>query len=257
MFVESNFQNSISFGKIKPEYKSKDVLTREKIRKEMEKQWDASYAYSYQLGRMSIAEIETKMKMRRLSKYTSNPFRPTTNEKNIDIKSLEKYKISKFEEREKNRLYTGECLYLKPEAIKGLKEAGIETILSLVPSTEYQELATKNGLNYIQLNKIHGQSLNVFNFESVEEIIRNPNSYKKNDSKEVQDLKEFVKIVKGDNPNYPLPIYMGCHWGTDRTLEWLSLYQILKDQPTNEPINAEKREALSRLLVEIENNHRW
>lgn len=67
-------KKNISFGKkIHKDYKSDDIKARNAIRNSMEQQWDSAYAYSRQIGAMSKAEIESRIK-----KYCSREICPNT-----------------------------------------------------------------------------------------------------------------------------------------------------------------------------------
>ncbi len=252
--------NKIAFGQISPKL-SVDVDTREAIRADMENTLDSTFEYLNELGNLSRAELEYKMKIkeRQMTKFASEKANPEIEniETEVDSKLLEEQKIKSYRERQKNHIYTGQKLSMKPESIAALKKAGIKSVVLLTTCDTYKEKANMNGLNYVELSEIGNKSLHVFNFDAVERITKNPESYATNNDSGVEDLKDFVNIVNGKNPKYPHPLYMGCEWGSERTWEWYTISQILKDQPQDEPLTADRAEKLSELVTDIREAHRW
>lgn len=146
-------------------------------------------------------------------------------------------------ERRANEIYCGKQLSNNPEALKALKEAGIKTVICLVPYLGYKENAQNVGLNFTDLNSLGARNLSAFDISKrgqlLPELINRPESYSEDYNDKISDLKKFVKILNGEDENYPLPIYIGCQNGTDRTFYWLSIYNILKDEDPSKPLSSE------------------
>ncbi|MDD3237370.1 MAG: hypothetical protein PHV37_04660 [Candidatus Gastranaerophilales bacterium] len=256
MQISNNNAQSVSFGRIKNEYKTSDMIAREAIRGQIEGHCDASYEFSEQLGSMTKAEIMLKMRQKAATqdKITTDDSNTSTE---VDVERLSKEGIYAFSERIKNKLYSGQCLENKPDQIKALKESGIKTVLALVPSDEYKNVVEKEGLNYVQLHNIGKQQLRVLSSDAFIELANRPELYGKNSSNAINDLKEYVNILNGENEKTPYPIYMGCQWGTDRTFEWYTAYKILKDAPQDKPLSTDRVKQLSDLIEMMEDHKRW
>ncbi len=234
----------------------KQDQTIDVIRTHLEEQLGPQLFYYDQLIKEKIsirpAEIET------------NSFKPVLKKQRlrtgVNIKKMQRLNLPAFRERRPNELYSGGNLAYQPEKLKALKDAGIKSVLCFVNYPDYKEDAEAAGLNFIELNSIKGAALNVFDISGdlIKELINHPESYV-DDRKgvKVSALKEFIRILNGENEEMPLPLYFGCQNGTDRTFMWYQLYNILKDEPMDKPLSAE---AIARLAVfrnEVEDYFRW
>ena len=258
MLISRVSSNQISFKSIQEEYRNNDIKDREEIRKGIERDFNATYEYLHQIGILNKKAVKHTLK----GKYTveeaeqerrKKAVKTDLYENPVDVESLKDAKIHAFRERSKNKIYTGEKLAYEPEKLDLLKKSGINTVLCLITYPEYQENAKAHGLNFIELPKIGNHSLSARNFKAIKSLINNPEFYVDGmDSKEISDLKDFVDIVQGRNAEYPHPLYMGCQWGTDRTFEWYSIADILKDQSRTEPLSKDRVEKLTELIKIIE-----
>lgn len=178
----------------------------------------------------------------------------------VNAGMLKGLNLPAYRERRPNELYSGGNLAYQPEKLKGLKEAGIKSVLCLVNYPDYKENVEAAGLNFIELNAIKGAALNVFdiNGDLIKELINHPESYA-DDRKggKVTALKEFVKILNGENEEMPLPLYFGCQNGTDRTFMWYQLYNILKNEPMDKPLSPDAIAKLAEFRNEVEDYFRW
>lgn len=110
-------------------------------------------------------------------------------------------------------LLSGQRLDKVANGVETAKAAGIKTIVAFpgAASLEYENAAKKAGLNYIECfdylpNKMNDE-IGIVPFLNTKEDV---DSY-------VNDVVEFLDIVNGRNPEYPLPVYMGCKEGVCRT----------------------------------------
>lgn len=175
----------------------------------------------------------------------------------VDTKLLESLGIYALSQRRKNELYSGEQLLNKVDKLEGLKNAGIKSVFSLAPSEEYKKQVESCGLNYSSLSQL-GLSIFDINGDLIHSLVRNPENYSNDvEDKKLQGLKEFIKILNGKNPNMPLPIYFGCHYGTDRTFMWYSLYKILKDEDMSKSLYPDVVEKLAEFAQNVDDYFRW
>ena len=92
----------------------------------------------------------------------------------------------------------------------------------------------------------------------MKQLIKDPSSYTEDrPNSKISALKMFIKTMNGDNPDIPLPIYFGCHQGTDRTYMWYKLYNILKDEDMNKPLSSEKVQELAQFVHDADDYFRW
>lgn len=80
----------------------------------------------------------------------------------VNVEKMKGLNLPAYRERRPNELYSGGNLAYQPEKLKGLKEAGIKSVLCLVNYPDYKENVEAAGLNFIELNAIKGAALNVF-----------------------------------------------------------------------------------------------
>lgn len=192
---------------------------------------------------------------------TAIPTPPTkiSTEFHVDVPLLESLNISSFRERRKNELYSGKQLRCKPEELETLKKAGIKSVFGLVPYFE-KDAVIESGLVYSDLYSLNDSKLSVFdiNGDLIKQLINEPESYADcGKNTKVAALKTFVKTLNGENPDIPLPIYFGCHQGTDRTHMWYKLYNILKDEDMNKPLSQEVVSKLAEFAQDADEYFRW
>lgn len=249
---------SISFGAgfvYKDRYiPNKQDITHDVIRTDLEEKLGPYFFYFDQLDK------EKDMPALGINKTSALPHilsKQPQKQNIVDEGLLESLKIYAFRIRRKNELYSGEQLVGKTDKIAGLKSAGIKSIYSLAPDDEYKQQVEDSGLNYFSLIQ-SGLSIFDINGDMIKNLINNPESYvnEGNDEK-IQGLKDFIKTLNGQNPDMPLPIYFGCHYGTDRTLFWYKLYKILKDEDMNKPLSNEAVNLLAEFAQEVNEHFRW
>ena len=191
--------------------------------------------------------------------YTKLPSRTRTKQE-VDLELAKKAGIYSFSERRKNELYTGAELSCEPEKLKKLKEAGINSVISLVVYGGYEENARKAGLKFTDIFDLANSGLNVFDIRDnlIKQLIRHPEYYADDDVKgKIAGLKEFVNILNGKSVQFPPPVYFGCQWGTDRTFMWYQLYLILKDAPQDKPLSEDVIQKLVKYSQDVEETFRW
>lgn len=203
---------------------------------------------------------ETSQKYKKTAKTDIIIEKAQKGENKVDVNMLKDLKFQSLKEVRQNELYSGGNLAYNPEKLKTLKEAGINSVLCLVNYPDYKKNAEEAGLNFIELGKINDSGLNIFdiNGDLLKTLINHPESYceTKSDSK-IAALKEFIKILNGENEKYPLPLYFGCQNGTDRTYMWTQLYKILKDEDMTKPLSKEAVNTLAEFRVDLEDYFRW
>ena len=140
-----------------------------------------------------------------------------------------------------------------------MKEAGIKSVLCFVNYPDYKENAEAAGLKYIGLNSIKDAGLNVFDIKGdlIKDLINHPEIYAENsDGGKISALKEYIRILNGESEDLPLPLYFGCQNGTDRTILWYQLYEILKNEPMDKPLSPNVVGQLAEFRNEVEDYFR-
>ncbi len=231
-------------------FPNKQDSTHDVIRAHLEQQFGDYFYYSDQLEKEKFQPISDVIEI----KSSKKP----KNKVKVDEQALKNLKIHAFKIRRENELYSGAELSYEVEKLKKMKKAGIKSILCLVPMKEYEKSAQEAGLNYKSLKKLSGAALDIFdiNGDMVQDLIKNPTSWAKDESKIIA-LKNFIKTLDGENPELPPPLYFGCHNGTDRTFLWYQLYNILKDEPQDEPLSQEAVEKLAEFAQRADEHFRW
>ncbi len=234
---------------------NKQDITHDVIRAHFEEQLDPYYYYLDQIAKEREILVNRGMAVSALP-YTVAPAK-STEKKEVNVRLLENLKIPSFRIKRQNELYSGAQLMGKPELIDGIKKAGIKSVYSLAPSDEYRQQVEERGMNFHSLEQ---SGLSIFDIKGdvLKELIDNPENYvnEKQDVK-IQGIKDFIKTLNGDNPDMPLPIYFGCHYGTDRTFMWNRLYNILKDVDMDKPLPNEKVVELAEFVQDVEDHFRW
>ncbi len=251
------------------------ALVRYHIRDNIEKHFDPTYLYLHEFGRRSPQEIKNAMqKIAAKNAYCQCCEEENNNtcKVNVDIQKLNNLGIAYGNERRKNELYSGAKLSTIPEGrgIEAAKEAGIKTIVALegTPGDEYEKMSKKAGLNHVCLFEIGNKTLNPFAIiptyvggKVIKQLISNPSCWatqepngttKQNASPEICDLQEFIDILDGKNEKFPLPIYYGCSYGTNRTYAWTAIYNILRDADRTQPLDEKHFDDLIELYGDLE-----
>ena len=106
----------------------------------------------------------------------------------------------------------------------------------------------------IDFGKITQYSGNYDFWYQMSQMLQNQakNLQKRNEEK-ARDLKEFIRIMNGENEDLPYPIYYGCTQGSNMTSMWTQIYRILKDEDTSKPLGDEVIEQLKELIEGIDN----
>ena len=230
----------------------KQDMTHDIIRADFEEKLGPYYFYYDQLAK------EREMLVTNGSKLYSPSTKVTPKIKSsVDVNLMKSLKISAYSERRKDELFSGAQLLYKPEQMDGIKKAGIKSVYSLAPSDEYKAEIEGRGMKYHSLIQ-SGLSIFDINGDVLKNLIKNPESYV-NEQKDVkiQGIKDFVTTLNGDNPEMPLPIYFGCHHGTDRTYLWFELYNILKDVDMDKPLPENKVIELAEYVESVDDHVRW
>lgn len=231
--------------------------THDIIRAHFENELDPYFFYLDQIAKEKEMLTNRGFSVRSLPYTTKTTTQHKTTKKEVDVELLKKLKISAFRERRANELYSGAQLTDCSSKLDEIKKAGIKSVYSLVPSDEYKAEVEKRGMHYHSLIQ---SELSIFdiNGDVMEKLINNPKSFvnEENDPK-IQGIKDFVKTLNGDNPQMPLPMYFGCHYGTDRTYFWHRLYTILKDVDMEKPLPDDKVQELAEFMQDVDDHFRW
>jgi len=263
------FASSISFTGYKPysapDYNN-DAHVRDVIRERIDRQTD-NVKQTYWFNKISKSEAEYMMKT--VNKSIQRDFGIVKEEDRPDLKvdfdilADTKPKIKNLNERKRGKLYSGGH-FAQDENIHNvetLKKAGIRTVLSLVGDERYRKKCEEEGLNYIQLNQIGKGNLEILSYLNLKpefaecrqvlaDLIENPDLWvDKNSTNAVKDLKELVKIMKGENENFPYPIYYGCGHGDVATDIWTKVYKALKNEDTTLPLRSETLQELEKIIA--------
>ncbi len=232
----------------------KQDITHDVIRTHFEEQMGPYFFYFDQLSKEREMLVTQGISVSSL-KYRPN-LRPKA-KKEVNIRLLESLKIPSFRVKRENELYSGAQLLNKPVQLDGIKDAGIRSVYSLAPSDEYKREVEARGMKYHSLIQ-SGLSIFDINGDVLKNLIKNPASIinEQNDVK-IQGIKDFVKTLNGDNPDMPLPLYFGCHYGTDRTFLWHKLYNILKDVDMDKSLSDDKVIELAEFVQEVDDHFRW
>lgn len=249
-----------------------EITVRQLLRDSVEKDLNGTAFYLGEIGRLPESRVEQMLQYYKTVHLSSSRVNKTEDknapkyEKCVDAYKLQS-SIRGVWERNENKLYTGPYFIANNEIpkIKILKECGIETVLALCHYDPYGEDCKEAGLNYIGLSQIGNKSLHPFiikrdrqgGSDLISDLINNKNIWVDGHSdKKTSDLKEFVKILNGENENYPYPIYYGCTQGTNMTSCWNDLYNILKNEDTKKPLSDEVIIKLAELRIEIDDTYR-
>ena len=233
---------------------NKQDITHDVIRADFEDKLGPYIFYYDQLAREREMVVTQGLQLHSLP-YTAEQKVKST--KKVNVQLLEELKIPSYRERRKNELYSGAQLVNRHNLLDGIKKAGIKSVYSLAPSDEYKQEVEERGMKYHSLIQ-SGLSIFDINGDVLKELIKNPESYvnEQNDEK-IQGIKDFVKTLNGDNPKMPLPLYFGCHYGTDRTFMWYQLYGILKDVDMDKPLPEDKVIELAEFVQSVDDHFRW
>lgn len=233
--------------------------TREILRAHLEYQMGPAIFYYDQLQKEGLAKrvvLEDSTYLRTLKCKSSQ--KNKVDKSLLKSSDLNKYS---FRERRENELYSGGVLSQRPDLLNTLKKAGIKSVLCLVPDYfDYKKEVESVGLKFIDLCSIKDSGLNVFdiNGDLINQLINHPDVYASNSSVgKISGLKEFIKILSGESEDYPPPVYFGCQNGTDRTVMWYQLYNILKDEDMNKPLSYDAVERLVEFSSQVNDYFRW
>lgn len=245
---------------------SGEATVKQYLRDSVESTLDASAFYMDEFGTLPESRIEQMLKYYKTMHPVS--IKCPTNEAGVKPKKendVDNYKLQSSIrgswERVRNKLYSGPYFITQNEIpkIKILKECGIESVLALCNDDEYGDNCKNAGMNYVGLNQVGGGSLHPYLIKRnlITDLVNNPNAWVDGrSSKNTSDLKELIKIMNGQNENYPYPIYYGCTQGTNLTSCWTELYNILKNSDTKTPLNNEVVEKLAKLKLEVDDTYR-
>ena len=247
-----NFSSSLIY---KNRYISdKQDQTHDIIRAHLEEQFGPEIFYFEQF------EKEKALKYSPAHYFFPRDREKTVKKKDVDLGLIRKQEIYAFCERRKNELYSGEQLSNKPEKLKALKKAGINSVISLVVYKDYENNAKAAGLNFSDIFDVGNSGLSVFDIREnlVKQLINHPYLYAdKGITGKIAGLKEFINILNGESKEFPPPVYFGCQLGTDRTFLWYQLYLILKDEPQDKPLSPDVVEELVKYSQMVDETFRW
>lgn len=241
-----------------------DVFVRKYVREHIEDTLGVPYKYADVLGRMSAYDIRMYLN----TPIEEKPAQATIKKEiKFDEKYLSDYGYAYCNPRRKNELYSGARLITKPGVLEAAKKAGVKTVLSLemLGEDHYREPVEETGMNFIQLNDIGNKTLRIFdiiptyhekNPKVIARLTTRPELWQtlnldgtkaEKIDPMVEDVQAFIDILNGDNEDYPLPLYYGCQWGTNRTFAWNHFYNILKDADRTQPLSEDKVKQLIEL----------
>ena len=225
--------------------------THDIIRAHFEEQLGPNFFYLEQIAKERQALIKPWDRIKKMDQ------RGEKQEVNVDVDLLKSLKISSFRERRENELYSGEQVSCRPEDLQTLKKAGIKTVFGLCPYLEKEKIE-EAGLFYSDLLSLNNARMSVFdiNGDMLKDLVRNPDLFM-DESGKIGGLKTFIRTLNGENPELPLPMFFGCHNGTDRTFMWFQLYNLLKDQDMTKSLSDDAVEKLARFVQDAEEYFRW
>ncbi len=234
---------------------TKQDTTIDIIRTHLEEQMGPQLFYYDQLIKEKLSVRPTINIMQPLQQSGETPRLKTK----VNAEIMKGLNLPAYRERRPNELYSGGNLAYQPEKLKALKEAGIKSVLCFVNYPDYKENAEAAGLKYIGLNSIKDAGLNVFDIKGdlIKDLINHPEIYAENsDGGKISALKEYIRILNGESEDLPLPLYFGCQNGTDRTILWYQLYEILKNEPMDKPLSPNVVGQLAEFRNEVEDYFR-
>lgn len=225
--------------------------THDIIRAHFEEQLGPNFFYLEQIAKERQALIKPWDRIKKMDQRSKNQ------EVKVNVDLLKSLNISSFRERRENELYSGEQVSCKPEVLQTLKNAGIKTVFGLCPYLEKEKIE-EAGLFYSDLLSLNNARMSVFdiNGDMLKDLVRNPDLFM-DESGKIGGLKTFIRTLNGENPELPLPMFFGCHNGTDRTFMWFQLYNLLKDQDMTKPLSDDAVEKLARFVQDAEEYFRW
>ena len=225
--------------------------THDIIRAHFEEQLGPNFFYLEQIAKERQALIKPWDRIKKMDQRSKNQAVKV----NVDL--LKSLNISSFRERRENELYSGEQVSCRPEDLQTLKKAGIKTVFGLCPYLEKEKIE-EAGLFYSDLLSLNNARMSVFdiNGDMLKDLVRNPDLFM-DESGKIGGLKTFIRTLNGENPELPLPMFFGCHNGTDRTFMWFQLYNLLKDQDMTKPLSDDAVEKLARFVQDAEEYFRW
>lgn len=238
---------------------SKQDVTHDVIRAHFEEQLGPYFYYIDQIAKEKQVMHLKPQKKNSDDYWKESCYTHKENNHKVDFSKLQKLGLPALRERRQNELYSGFQLHCVPEELDSVKKAGIKSVFGLVPYYE-KDVVEKSGLVYKDLATVSSTPLSVFdiNGDLIQNLIKHPEIYANGNSDEkTESLKMFVKTLNGDNPDVPLPIYFGCHNGTDRTFLWYHLYTILKDEDMDKPLSQEKVRELAEFTCDLADYFRW
>lgn len=232
---------------------NKQDNTHDVVRAHFEDQLGPYFFYLDQIAKERQALIKPWDRIKKIESEKENQKQNV----NVDVDLLKSLKISSFSERRKNELYSGEQVSCRPEDLQTLKNAGIKTVFGLCPYLDKDKIE-EAGLFYSDLLSLNNAEMSVFdiNGDMLKDLVRNPDLFM-DESGKIGGLKTFIRTLNGENPELPLPMFFGCHNGTDRTFMWFQLYNLLKDQDMTKPLSDDVVEQLARFVQEAEEYFRW
>lgn len=259
----------------KPSYSevSNDEFVRGFLRENLDDGLGVEYKYADTIGTMQYDDkfqyVDAVLKKKADDKNTSQ--KQVKKEYSVDESCLRQLGYSYCNSRRKNEVYTGARLISKPNGVEMAKKAGIKTVISIegIMNEIYSEPVEKAGMKFDTLDNIGNKTLRLFGIiktqyhepEILNKLIERPETWMtqdengnklKNIDKNIEDVQEFIDILDGKKEEYPLPIYYGCQWGTNRTYVWHLFYDMMKNEDRTKPLSEEKVKKLQEFKKDIE-----
>ncbi len=266
---------NISFQSKRNVQEENDVLVRNAIRKRIEGRFDVSYNYLSDIDNLSAEQMQMQLlRTANSTRYQDAVAIIQRSKLKVDYNKL-KQAIGDngfVSAKRDNELYTGPRINQYPDGIKHAKESGINTIVSLGPidftyGEKGMQEAKENDIKLISIKDIGNKSLFTFavipsasDAPLLHRLMDYPEGWatvdengkiKEDADKSILDAQEFIDILNGNHKDYPLPIYYGCDYGTNKTYSWHSFYNILKDCDRTKPLDKKTVEKLARLYTDL------
>lgn len=270
----------ISFGAKRNVQNENDVMVRNVLRDRIEGNLDASYNYLSEMDNLTAEQMRSRLvRVAKSTRHQKDLIHPHRSNLKVDYHML-KSAIGNsgfVSAKRDNELYTGPRLNKYPDGIKAAKQAGINSIVSLEPidfgySQDGVKEAKENNMKLVAIRDIGYGTLHTFaviptasdapllnrlmDYPEVWATQDENGNIKENADKNILDAQELIDILNGVHEDYPMPVYYGCDFGTNRTYSWHSFYNILKDCDRRKPLDEETVEKLAYLYEDLKDLYR-
>lgn len=231
------------------------------MRNRIEESLGCEYLYLNQLQHLTSEQIYSQLNQLASANLYAKEKKSNTN-KFVNYQALQNLKLFVRQKR-KNELYSGGMLIKAKNGVETAAKSGIKTVVCLVPDfdSKYEKAVKNAGMNFLLINDIGNKKLRALSITSdlcessiLRRLIRNPKEWatvdetgkiKENAKQDICDMQDFFDILDGKNPQFPLPIYFGCEYGSERTYAWTTIYNILSGEDKTKPLS---EDAVKKLI---------